>query len=383
MPAPKSILVTGAGLSGAVVARGLAEAGHRVTVIDERDHVAGNCHTARDPETGVMLHHYGPHILHTDDVQVWDYVTRFAVMMPYRHQVKAQVAGQVYALPINLHTINQFFGRALRPAEAREFIAGQSAGGEPVSFEDQGLRFVGRPLYEAFFQGYTRKQWGVEPARLPASILKRLPLRFTYDDNYFAHRFQGIPREGYTAMVAAILAHPGIGLRLNTAAESFAGQFDHQVYTGPLDRYFGHRFGRLGYRTLRFEHERVAAPYQGAAVMNYCDESVPFTRITEHMYFAPWEVERFTRSVITREYSAQAGPGDIPYYPIRLLDDKALLARYQALARQAEGVTFLGRLGTYAYLDMDVAIRRALDATSHLLRAFNQEARPKVFTDAA
>jgi UDP-galactopyranose mutase len=383
MPAPKSILVTGAGLSGAVVARGLAEAGHRVTIIEERDHVAGNCHTARDPQTGVMLHHYGPHIFHTDDAQVWDYVTRFAVMMPYRHQVKAQVAGQVYTLPVNLHTINQFFGAALRPAEARDFITAQSEGGEPVSFEDQGLRLMGRALYEAFFQGYTRKQWGVEPTRLPAAILKRLPLRFSYDDNYFAHRFQGIPREGYTAMVQAILAHPRIELRLNTAAETVAGQFDHQVYTGPLDRYFGHRFGRLGYRSLRFEHERVAAPYQGTAVMNYCDECVRFTRITEHMYFAPWEMDRFTQSVITREYSAQAGPGDIPYYPIRLLDDQSLLARYQALARQTGGVTFLGRLGTYAYLDMDVAIRKALDTTAHLLQAFAREARPQVFPDAA
>ncbi len=383
MPEPKSVLVIGAGLSGSVAARQLAEAGHRVTVIDERDHLAGNCHTARDPETGVMVHHYGPHIFHTGDRQVWEYVNRFAVMMPYRHQVKARVGDQVYALPINLHTINQFFGRAMDPAQARAFIAAQSRSTEPVSFEDQGLAFVGPALYAAFFRDYTRKQWGVDPARLPASILKRLPLRFTYDDNYFAHPYQAIPRDGYTAMVAAMLDHPGITVELNRAAETVTRAFDHQVYTGPLDRYFRHRLGRLGYRTLHFEHERVAAPWQGTAVMNYCDADVPHTRITEHMYFAPWEMARFTRSVVTFETSAQAGPGDIPYYPIRLLDDKTLLARYQALAQRTEGVTFLGRLGTYAYLDMDVAIRKALDASAHLIEAFARHARPDVFPDAA
>lgn len=210
-----------------------------------------------------------------------------------------------------------------------------------------------------------------------------MPLRFTYDDNYFDHPYQAIPRDGYTEMVQSILAHPAISLRLCTKAETVTQAFDHHVYTGPLDRFFGHRLGRLGYRTLRFEHERVSAPWQGTAVMNYCDADVPYTRITEHMYFAPWEMGQFSRSVITRETSAQAGPEDIPYYPIRLLDDKTLLARYQALARQTVGVTFLGRLGTYAYLDMDVAIRKALDAGAHLLQAFAQEARPDVFPDAA
>jgi len=380
MPQPKSVLVTGAGFSGAVVARHLAEAGHHVTVIDARDHVAGNCHTARDPETGVMMHHYGPHIFHTDDSEVWAYVSRHAEMMPYRHQVKARVGGRVYAMPINLHTINQFFGLALTPQEARDFIAAQSRGDQVRSFEDQGLRFVGPALYEAFFRGYTRKQWGVDPARLPASILKRLPLRFTYDDNYFAHGFQGMPREGYTALVTSILAHSRIALRLRTRAEEVdATRFDHHVYTGPLDRYFGHRLGRLSYRSLRFEHERVAAPHQGTAVMNYCDEDIGFTRITEHMYFAPWEAEGFARSVITREYSHSAGVDDVPYYPVRLLDDKSMLARYDRLAQASSGVTFLGRLGSYAYLDMDVAIRRALDVGAHLAQAFAREQAPLAF----
>lgn len=382
MPQGKTILVVGAGFSGAVIARKLAEYGHRMVVIDERDHVGGNCHTARDPDTGVMMHVYGPHIFHTDDAQVWEFITRHCEMMPYRHQVKARVGAQVYALPVNLHTINQFFGLALSPTEARHFIGmrASTAPQEPLSFEDQALRFIGPELYQAFFKGYTRKQWGVVPARLPAAILKRLPLRYTYDDNYFFHRHQGIPRAGYTAAVCSILDHPGITVHKQARAEEFdLAEYAHTVYTGPLDRFFRHSLGRLGYRTLQFEHEVVPAPCQGTAVINYCDENVPFTRITEHMYFAPWEADRFARSVITREYSATTGPDDIPYYPVRLLDDKALLGRYVALARQTAGVTFAGRLGNYAYLDMDVAIRRAFDVADHLLGAFTDHRQPAPF----
>lgn len=383
MPEPKSVLVVGAGFSGAVIARLLAEQGHRIDVIDERDHVAGNCHTARDPQTGIMVHVYGPHIFHTDDEEVWAFLTRHCAMMPYRHQVKAMIGGRVYSLPINLHTINQFFDRAMSPQEARSFIQSLSegpVGTEPRSFQEQGLRFVGRALYDAFFHGYTRKQWGVSPDRLPASILKRLPLRFTYDDNYFFHRHQGIPRDGYTAAVASILDHPMIAQRLSTRAEELdTGAFDHIIYTGPLDRFFNYSLGRLSYRTLRFEKDIVDAPHQGTAVMNYCDLSVPYTRITEHMYFAPWDAESFRQSVIYREYSAAAGPDDIPYYPVRLIDDKALLERYVARARATPGVTFAGRLGSYAYLDMDVAIRRALDIGRHLTQCFAEGRAPDAF----
>lgn len=382
MPQNKPILVVGAGFSGAVIARKLAEGGHRLIVIDERDHVGGNCHTARDPDTGVMVHVYGPHIFHTNDAQVWEFITRHSEMMPYHHRVKARVGEQVYSLPVNLHTINQFFGMGLSPSEARRFIGTRISAGslEPQSFEEQALRFVGPELYHAFFKGYTRKQWGVAPARLPAAILKRLPLRFTYDDNYFFHRHQGIPRAGYTRAVDSILDHPAITVHNKARAEDFdVTDFAHTVYTGPLDRFFGHRLGRLGYRTLNFEHEVVQFPGQGTAVMNYCDEDVAFTRITEHLYFAPWEAERFTRSVITREFSTAAGPDDIPYYPVRLLDDKALLGRYVSLAQQTAGVTFAGRLGNYAYLDMDVAIRRAFDVADHLLGAFAENRRPAPF----
>ena len=231
-------LMVGAGLSGAVIGRHLAEAGHDITVVDQRPHIAGNCHTERDAETGVMVHVYGPHIFHTDDAEVWDYVNSFETFKPYKNRVKATTGGAVYSLPINLHTINQFFGKTLRPDEARAFIEAQADTSieDPQTFEEQALRFVGPDLYEAFFKGYTLKQWGMSPTELPAAILKRLPVRFTYDDNYFFHRFQGMPENGYTAMVARILDHDAITVHLETTfTREMAAEYDHVFYSGPLD----------------------------------------------------------------------------------------------------------------------------------------------------
>lgn len=362
------VLVVGAGLSGAVIARVLAEAGVASVVQEARDHMAGNCHTARDAQTGVMVHRHGPHIFHTDDDEVWSFVGRFARFRPYLHRVKATVGAAVYTLPINLHTINQFFGRSFRPEEARAFIAAEAEGrvGEPVTFEDQALRMVGRRLYEAFLEGYTRKQWGLAPEALPASILKRLPLRFSYEDNYFFHRHQGMPEAGYTDMVAAMLDHPLIEARLGSPfrAEE-AGEWRHVFYSGPLDGYFDHSLGRLGYRTLDFEWFTDVGDHQGCAVMNYPDAHVPYTRVVEHKHFAPWESHAET--VCHRELARDCGPRDLPYYPIRLVADQALLRAYLARARALQGVTFVGRLGTYRYLDMDVSIREALDAARMFL----------------
>lgn len=368
------ILLVGAGLSGAVIGRHLAEAGHRITIVDARDHVAGNCHTERDAETGVMVHVYGPHIFHTDDAEVWDYVNRFETFQPYKNRVKTtsrdpQGELGVFSLPVNLHTINQFFRKTLRPDEARAFITEEQADtsiADPQTFEEQALRFVGRDLYEAFFKGYTIKQWGVQPSELPASILKRLPLRFNYDDNYFFHRFQGMPENGYTAMVERILDHPAIELRLGTSfRRDQAGEYDHVFYSGPLDGWFDYELGRLGYRTLDFERFSYQGDYQGCAVMNYGEVDVPYTRITEHKHFAPWESHE--GSVCYREFSRACTPEDIPYYPIRQVREKALLADYVARAEAEQGVTFVGRLGTYRYLDMDVTIREALDAARTFL----------------
>ncbi len=363
------LLVVGAGLSGAVIARQLAEAGCQITVTESRAHVAGNCHTARCPDTGVMVHVYGPHIFHTDDAGVWNYITRFARFRTYHHRVKTTVRSQVFALPINLHTINQFFGRAFRPNEAMVFIEETQADrsiSDPQSFEEQALRFVGRDLYEAFFRGYTEKQWGCAPADLPAAILKRLPLRFNYDDTYFSHPHQGIPEAGYSAMVEAMLDHPNIDVHLSSPfTPEQAGRVDHMFWSGPLDAYFGQRLGRLGYRTLDFERFVETGDWQGCPVMNYGDAEVPFTRITEHKHFSPWESH--ARTVCYREFARACGPGDIPYYPIRLVREKALLGQYEALAKTETGVSFVGRLGTYRYIDMDVSIREALNISASFL----------------
>jgi UDP-galactopyranose mutase len=370
------ILLVGAGLSGAVIGRKLAEAGHTCRIIDARTHIGGNCHTERDPETGVMMHVYGPHIFHTDDEQVWDYVNGFTTFMPFQNRVKSTTQGAVYSLPVNLLTINQFFGKTMHPDEARDFIADQADTtiSDPQTFEEQALRFVGRDLYEAFFKGYTEKQWGCSPTELPASILKRLPVRFNYDDNYFFHRFQGMPKDGYTPMIAAILDHPNITVDLDTPySPAMAEAADHVFWSGPLDGFFGYELGRLGYRTLDFERFTYQGDFQGCAVMNYGDRDVPYTRITEHKHFSPWESHE--GSVCYREYSREAGPEDIPYYPIRLVEEKALLEDYIAKAEATPGVTFVGRLGTYRYLDMDVTIREALD-TADVFLTCQSEGKP-------
>ena len=362
--------IVGAGFSGAVVARELVEAGHTADVFDTRDHVAGNCHTARH-ETGVMVHTYGPHIFHTQHEHVWQYINRFGEMMPYRHKVKAISQGTMYSLPVNLKTINQFFDRDFDAQQAEEFIQSKADATitNPVSFEDQGLRFVGRELYDAFFAGYTSKQWGVHPQELPASILARLPVRFNDDDSYFNHPYQAIPKDGYTPIVEAILQHESIKLHLGTrfdpSSQSEFGEFDHVVWTGPIDAYFGFEFGRLGYRTLDFVPEVCDGDYQGHPVVNYCDVDVPYTRITEHKHFAPWE--EHSQTIVYREFSRLCGESDTPYYPIRLVKEKEQLLNYVQRARKAKGVTFIGRLGTYRYLDMDVTIHEALLASKAML----------------
>ncbi|WP_347312617.1 UDP-galactopyranose mutase [Defluviimonas sp. SAOS-178_SWC] len=377
------LLMVGAGLSGAVIGRYLAEAGHRVTIVESRSHVAGNCHTERDAETGVLVHVYGPHIFHTDDAEVWDYVNRYETFLPYKNRVKTTSGGAVYSLPVNLHTINQFYGKTMRPDEARAFIEDQAdtSISDPQTFEEQALRFVGPDLYEAFFKGYTQKQWGCSPTELPASILKRLPVRFNYDDNYFFHKFQGMPENGYTAMIERILDHPAITVHLDTLFDrSDAAAYDHVFYSGPLDGWFGYELGYLGYRTLDFERFTCDGDYQGCAVMNYGEVSVPYTRITEHKHFAPWESHE--RSVCYREFSRACAPGDIPYYPIRMVAEKALLGDYVALAQATQGVTFVGRLGTYRYLDMDVTIREALDTARAFSERASQGARLPAFVTA-
>lgn len=371
----------GAGFSCAVIARELAKDGHECTIYEMRDHVAGNCHVARDEKTGVNLHVYGPHIFHTDDEEVWEYVNSFENFMPYVNRVKTTAEGRVFSLPINLHTINHYFNKTMGPDEAREFLKSKADASitDPQTFEEQALAFVGPELYKAFFKGYTIKQWGCSPTELPASILKRLPVRFNYNDNYFFHKYQGMPENGYTKIVEGILDHPNITVHLNSRLDQeTAKDYDHVFYSGPLDGYFDYELGRLGYRTLDFEKFYAEGDYQGTAVMNYGDEEVKHTRISEHKHFAPWEEHENT--VCYREFSRACEGDDIPYYPIRQVKEKALLGQYVELAEKSDGVSFVGRLGTYRYLDMDVTIREALNSGREAVKCIkNNEKLPTFF----
>lgn len=356
------IAIVGAGFSGAVIARALAAAGYKVSVFESRNHVAGNCHTEKDTETGIMVHVYGPHIFHTSNDHVWSFVNQFDEFVPFINRVKSIYNDRVYSLPINLMTINSFYGKNFGPKEAERFMEsiGDKSIIDPQTFEEQALRFVGKDLYEAFFKGYTKKQLGLDPKELPASILKRLPIRFNYDDNYYNSKHQGIPKNGYTYIVKKILDHPNIDLNLNCTFHRFQSeQFGHVFYSGPIDGWFNYQAGRLGYRTLDFVSERHDGDYQGNAVINFGNEDVPYTRISEHKYFAPWE--QHDKTIIYKEFSRLCGDGDIPYYPIRLVKDKQQLQLYISLAMAEKNITFVGRLGTYRYLDMHVTIEEAMN----------------------
>ena len=369
MPQLADFLVVGAGFSGAVVARELVErTGKNVTVLDQRSHLAGNCHTARDPATQVMMHLYGPHIFNTDSTEVWNYVQRFGKFHPFINHVMARTADGTFSLPINLLTINQFFGKKFDSEQARAFVAslGDPSISEPKNFEEQALKSVGRQLYDAFYYGYTCKQWGCEPRELPASIFRRLPIRFDTNDNYYDTRYQGIPENGYSSVIEAMLDHSLIDVRLNSNFDPKDGtDYRHVFYTGQIDGYFGFNEGRLGYRTLHFERIEADGDYQGHAVINYTGLNVPHTRIHEHKHLAPWETH--LRTVALREYSRETKPDDVPYYPVRREQDKAILARYVIQARALKGISFLGRLATYRYLDMDDVIAEALAFVQNFL----------------
>lgn len=379
----KKILVIGAGFSGSTIAHKLALNGYQVVVSDARSHIAGNCYSEKDEKTGITVHKYGAHIFHTDNHEVWEFLNNFGEFMPYINRVKSTVKGKVYSLPINLHTINQFFNTAKSPQEARDFVLSlaDASIATPENFEQQALKFLGKDLYEAFFRGYTKKQWGISPTDLPASILKRLPVRFSYDDNYFNHKYQGIPKHGYTSLIERMLDHDLIQVVLNRKiTRNDINEFDHTFYSGPIDEWLSYSEGSLGYRTLDFEVIRKNGDYQGCAVMNYGDEEVPYTRIVEHKHFAPWEEHE--KTIVYKEYSRSCGQNDVPYYPIRLVNEQAQLKKYIELAKQEERISFIGRLGTYRYLDMDVTIAEALDAASQFIRAVQENKKiPTFFVD--
>lgn len=361
---PFRFLIIGSGFSGAVLANQLVQnLDCRIDIFEERDHIAGNCHTSRDEDTGIMVHRYGPHIFNTDKKEIWDFVNSFTSFSPYVHRVKAMYNGNVYSLPINLLTLNQLFNKTLNPQSARELLnnLGDKNIIEPENFEEQALRFIGKELYQAFFYGYTKKQWGCEPSELPASILKRIPVRFNYDDNYHNNSYTGIPVEGYTHLIEKLLDHNSIQVQLNKKFDSSqnVSDYDHVFYTGPIDAYFNYEFGRLGYRTVTFESSIHNGDYQGVTQMNFCDENIPYTRIAEHKHFTPWE--QHEKTIIFKEFSKETGEDDIPYYPKRLKEDKNLLNQYRQKAEMLSKVSFLGRLATYRYMDMHHVIGEALN----------------------
>jgi UDP-galactopyranose mutase len=357
----RPILIVGAGFAGAVVARELAERGKIPSVvIDSRDHVAGNCHSVRAADTGILEHVYGPHIFHTSNRDTWDYVNRFGVFHPCVNRVKASTQHGIFSLPINLHTINQFYGKRLNPGQAEAFLASvaDSSITAPANFEEQALKMIGRDLYEAFFLGYTQKQWGCSPRELPASILSRLPVRFSYDDSYYSDTFVGIPEAGYTRVIENMLDHPCISIRLSAPWDpAMQRDFDHVFFSGPIDAFFGYEEGRLGYRTVYWDRLVAEGDYQGNAVINYPGLEVPFTRVHEHKHFAPWETHN--RTVVFTEFSKETTAVDTPYYPKRLRTDMTMLEKYQQRAAACPGVNFIGRLGCYRYLDMNVVIEEA------------------------
>lgn len=381
---PKRYLIIGSGFSGCVLAEKLSKnLDCTIDIWDERSHMGGNCHSSRDEKTGIMVHRYGPHIFNTDKKEIWDYVNSFVELRPYVHRVKALSNGKIYPLPVNLSTINQFFDKSFSPQEAKDFMegVGDKSISEPANFEEQALAFIGKDLYKAFFYGYTKKQWGCEPSELPASILKRIPVRFNYDDNYHSNIYTGIPVDGYTAIMEKMIEHDAINVTLN---KKFIGtedlsSYDHVFYTGPIDAYFNFKHGRLGYRTVTFETSYAEGDYQGLSQMNFCDEDVPYTRIAEHKHFTPWEQHKDT--IYFKEFSKETEEDDIPYYPKRLENDKQLLKKYRDEAEGLTGVSFLGRLATYRYMDMHHVIGEAMQFATGFIDAEKTGSKKPVFSN--
>jgi UDP-galactopyranose mutase len=370
------LVIVGSGFFGLTIAERCAnELGLKVLVLDRRHHIGGNAYSEPDPETGIEVHVYGAHLFHTSNKKVWDYVNRFTEFTGYQHRVYTSHEGQVYPMPINLGTINQFFDAAYSPDEARALIKEQSAelgDRAPANFVEKGVSLIGRPLYEAFIAHYTAKQWQTDPAELSADIISRLPVRYTYNNRYFNDTYEGLPVNGYTAWLEKMAEHPNIEVRLRTNYFDVADEFKGKVpivYTGPVDEYFGNCEGELSWRTLDFEREVVqTGDFQGTPVMNYPDPEVSFTRIHEFRHFHPERDYPDDKTVVMREFSRFAEKGDEPYYPVNTAEDREKLLKYRKLAEQEPDVLFGGRLGTYKYLDMHMAIGSALTMFENKLK---------------
>jgi UDP-galactopyranose mutase len=374
------LVVVGSGFFGLTIAQQCAEKfGRRVLVVDRRHHIGGNAYSEAEPTTGIEVHRYGAHLFHTSNKRVWDYANQFTTFTSYVHRVYTSHAGEVYPMPINLGTINQFFRSAHGPQQARALIAEQAKeldGKEPANFVEKGISLIGRPLYEAFIAHYTAKQWQTSPEELSADIISRLPVRYTYDNRYFNDTYEGLPTDGYTAWLQRMADHDRIEVRLDTDFFDTSQPVNKRnvvgnvpvVYTGPVDRYFDYAAGRLGWRTLDFEEEVLdMGDFQGTPVMNYPDEDVPFTRIHEFRHFHPERDYPTDKTVIMREFSRFAEGEDEPYYPVNTPADREGLLKYRDVAKAEQGVLFGGRLGTYKYLDMHMAIGAALSMVDNKL----------------
>ena len=362
-------LVVGAGLFGASFARKMTDAGQRVLVVEKRPHVAGNIYT--EDVGGIQVHRYGAHIFHTSARAVWDFVQRFADFNRFTNEPLALFRGEMYHMPFNMNTFHEMWG-VTKPSEAREIIERQRAeiDHEPQNLEEQAISLVGRDLYEKLVKGYTEKQWGRDCRELPAFIIRRLPVRFVYNNNYFNDAFQGIPLGGYTRMVERMLEGIEVRCGVDYLAEKEALRLlaDRVLYTGPIDAYFDFACGPLGWRSLRFETEDLPVDdFQGNAVFNYTAREVPYTRVIEHKHFEPENTAGAGHTVVTHEYPADWQPGDEPYYPMNDAKNAELLRAYQSLAEKEDGVLFGGRLGSYRYLDMDDTILAALQLCGSLL----------------
>ena len=367
------LVIVGSGLFGLTIAERCAnELGLKVLVIDKRDHIGGNAYSEPDPRTGIEIHKYGAHLFHTSNERVWEYVNRFTSFTPYVHHVYTTHDGVVYPMPINLGTINQFFSAAYSPDEARAVIAeqaGELAGKDPENLNDKGISLIGRPLYEAFIKDYTGKQWQTDPKDLPASIISRLPVRYTYDNRYFNDTHEGLPTNGYTAWLEKMVDNPNIEVALGVDFFDESQPYNKTalkgrvpiVYTGPLDRYFDYSEGALSWRTIDLSTEYPdTGDFQGTSVMNYPDADHDYTRIIEPRHFHPERDYPADKTVIMKEYSRFAEEGDEPYYPVNTPEDREKLLAYRDLAAGESSVLFGGRLGTYKYLDMHMAIGSAL-----------------------
>ena len=362
------LVVVGSGFFGLTIARQASdELGLKVLVIEKRAHIGGNAYSEFDPVTGIEIHKYGSHLFHTSNERVWEYVNRFTKFNNYQHKVWAKHQGRMFQMPINLDTINQFFGTKFSSEEAKEFIQGQLSEDEATNasnLEERAIALIGKPLYEAFIKGYTEKQWQTDPKLLPADVINRLPMRFTTEHRYFNDTYEGLPLNGYTAWLENMADHSNIQIRLDTDFFDIRAELDSAVpvvYTGPIDRYFDFEYGTLGWRTLDFQDEVIGiGDYQGTSVVNYSDLDVAFTRIHEYRHLHPERNYQTESTFISREYSRFASATDEPYYPVNTEADRQQLSQYRELIRQENGVWFGGRLGTYQYLDMHMAIASAL-----------------------